>query len=82
MKSLVASGAVIIAVMIGLAGCVLPPPPPPLPAAPPPVPYVAPAPIPPPPYAAYRRCGPGWHWVRAHRNPRGRWIPGHCQRHW
>jgi hypothetical protein len=23
-------------------------------------------------------CGPGFHWVPAHRGPYGRWIPGHC----
>ena len=59
----------------GLSSCVyVPPPGEPYPAPPPP--YVAP--VPPPPYVTYRRCGPGWHWVRAHRNRAGRWVRGHC----
>ncbi len=85
MKSMVAPGALLVAVMIGLSSCVYPPyppPPPPIAVAPPLAPYFAPAPIPPPPYVAYRRCGPGSHWVRPHHNRWGRWVPGHCRRNW
>jgi len=35
-------------------------------------------PAPPPRYVAYRGCGPGGHWVRAHYTPDGRRIRGHC----
>jgi hypothetical protein len=35
-------------------------------------------PAPPPRYVAYRGCGPGAHWVRAHYTPDGRRIRGHC----
>jgi hypothetical protein len=27
----------------------------------------------------HRRCPRGSHWVPAHRDRQGRWIPGHCQ---
>ncbi len=27
-----------------------------------------------------RRCPPGDHWVRAHRNRYGQWIQAHCTR--
>ena len=35
-------------------------------------------PPPPPPRVAYRGCGPGAHWVRAHYNRVGHWVRGHC----
>ena len=35
-------------------------------------------PPPPPPRVAYRGCGPGAHWVRAHYNPAGHWVRAHC----
>jgi hypothetical protein len=35
-------------------------------------------PAPPPRYAAYRACGPGGHWVRAHYNAYGQRVRGHC----
>jgi hypothetical protein len=28
--------------------------------------------------AAHHRCPPGSEWVKAHRNPVGHWIKGHC----
>jgi hypothetical protein len=28
--------------------------------------------------AAQHRCPPGSEWVKAHRNPVGHWIKGHC----
>ena len=33
---------------------------------------------PPPPRFAYRGCGPGGHWVRAHYNRFGHRVRGHC----
>jgi len=35
-------------------------------------------PTPPPRYVAYRGCGPGGHWVRAHYNGYGQRVRGHC----
>jgi hypothetical protein len=35
-------------------------------------------PSPPPRYVAYRGCGPGGHWVRAHYNAYGQRVRGHC----
>jgi hypothetical protein len=70
----------VASLIFGLSACVPPPPPPPppppmpMPMAGPPPAYVAPAP---PPQASYR-CGPGFHWVRGHRNRWGRWVHAHC----
>jgi hypothetical protein len=65
---------VAMVVFLGLSSCVYP--------VPEPVPYPDyVAPVPPPPIA-YRRCAPGWHWVRGHYNQWGAWIRGHCLRNW
>src|SRR5207248_10494530 len=67
------------AAVIALASCAPPPPPPP-PPGPPPAPYAAPPPpyIPPP---VIRRCAPGKHYIRGHRNRAGHWVRGHCVWH-
>jgi hypothetical protein len=88
MKSTIVLGALAAAMLLGLSSCYVPPPydyPPPaaMPYGPPPPPAVMPyGPPPPPPPIAYRGCGPGWHWVRAHRNRWGRWVRGHCAHNW
>jgi hypothetical protein len=33
------------------------------------------------PRAYHPRCPRGAHWVPAHRNRAGRWVPGHCKRY-
>lgn len=87
MKTTIASGVLAATLILGVAGCVAPPPPPPpppppammAPPPPPPPPMAMPAP-PPPPVVVGRRCGPGRHYVRAHRAPRGGWVRAHCVR--
>ena len=80
MRSVILSGAVAAALTLGLSACTNP--------------YdpgqraigggvgavvgAATTPTPPPRYVAYRGCGPGGHWVRAHYTPDGRRIRGHC----
>ncbi len=46
--------------------------------------YYAPSPYYyyPAPVVSYGPCGWGWHWVRAHWNRWGRWVPGHCRANW
>src|ERR1700704_2659271 len=58
---------------LALSFCVYPVP------EPAPYEYVAAAPTPP---VAYRRCAPGWHWVRARHTPSGAWVRGRCARNW
>src|SRR6266446_2689192 len=46
--------------------------------------YYAPSPYYyyPAPAVSYGFCGWGWHWVPAHWNRWGRWVPGHCRANW
>ncbi len=46
--------------------------------------YYAPSPYYyyPAPAVSYGPCGWGWHWVPAHWNRWGRWVPGHCRANW
>jgi hypothetical protein len=44
--------------------------------------YYAPYYYYPAPVVSYGPCGWGWHWVPAHWNRWGRWVPGHCRANW